>query len=214
MDYDNDNNNVLNVSEESLFHKDPYFQKEIYEKKEENSEIIINKNELIIREKLMYFYLNPRKNIAMPKFMKFSEKEKRCKQILTFTDISLQQKIHNFYDGGSYLKCRKFFYKYVAYINKYSLKLVKNPINPYSSNMKDLEEFEFRNFTYEDDNENIDTKTNFRKNTNASRNSFNASGNKNNNPLRNSKNSLKDKKYMPDHVASKLVDDILNDKFD
>jgi hypothetical protein len=84
--------------------------------------------EHVIRERLMYFYLNPKKNIAMPKFMKISGKEKRIQQIMTFTDISLEEKIHNFYDENPCLKFRKSLYKYIACINKFSLKLVENPI--------------------------------------------------------------------------------------
>jgi hypothetical protein len=76
----------------------------------------------------MYFYLHPKKNIAMPKFMKISGKEKRINEIMTFTEISLGEKIRNFYDESPCLKLRKFFYKYIAYINRFSLKLVKNPI--------------------------------------------------------------------------------------
>ena len=123
MDEEND---ILNISEESLFFKDSYYQKEILDKNENMSQP--NKNELIIREKLMYFYLNPRKNIAMPKFMKISEKDKRCQQIMTFTDASLEDKIHNFYDLNSCLKFRKFLYKFTGYITRFSLKLVRNPI--------------------------------------------------------------------------------------
>jgi len=75
--------------------------------------------------------------------------------------------------------------------------------------MKDLEEFEHRNFTHdEDENDNINTINNFKNiKTTMSRNSFYNSGN-NNNLMRNSQ-----QKYMPDHIASKLVDNILNDKF-
>ena len=46
----------------------------------------------------MYFYLNPRKNVAMPKFMKCSEKEKKCQEIMTFTEAKLPDLIDNFYD--------------------------------------------------------------------------------------------------------------------
>jgi len=76
----------------------------------------------------MYFYLNPKKNSAMPKFMKISEKEKKCQEIMALTDSQLPEIIDNFYDEKPLIKFRKFYFKISSYINRFSLKIVKNPI--------------------------------------------------------------------------------------
>lgn len=95
--------------------------------KTQEEKLTQNKSELIIREKLMYFYLNPRKNNAMPKFMKVSEKEKKCQEILTINEAKLPDLINNFYDDKPFIRLRKFFFKISSYINRFSLKIVKNP---------------------------------------------------------------------------------------
>jgi len=120
----------MNISEESIFYQNAYFQKQIFEKEKIKNieDFTPNKNELVIRERLMYFYLNPKKNSAMPKFMKMSEKEKKCQEIMTLTDSKLSELIDNFYDDKPLIRLRKFYFKISSYVNRFALKIVKNPI--------------------------------------------------------------------------------------
>ena len=86
-----------------------------------------NKEELVIQKKLMYYYLYPRKNVAMPKFMKISSKEKKCQEIIGFREAKVQDQVINFYDEYPCLRIRKFYFK-ISEIIKKKLVFVKNPI--------------------------------------------------------------------------------------
>ena len=77
-----------------------------------------------------------------------------------------------------------------------------------------MEEFEQRNFTIDDDNNNLDSRMNMQK-INMSKDYYNSLNTNNSHNTNNAnKNNFQQGNYMPDHIAEKLISDILNDKFD
>jgi len=85
----------------------------------------------------------------------------------------------------------------------------------YSDQIKNLQDFEKRNFIIEEEDEMREgayaMKYNLQKRP-LSKNSH-RNLNQNYNSNKNSNNNNQNFKHMPDHLASKLVDDILNSKF-
>jgi len=70
--------------------------------------------------------------------------------------------------------------------------------------LKNIQDFEQRNFSNFDSEENKDGHNNLKYNIHKRSNSKNSHTNYKINP---------NMKYMPDHLATKLVDEILNSKF-
>lgn len=115
-------------SENSIFYKNNYFKDELFNpKKLKKSEFLANKDELLIREKLMYYYLNPKNYTAMPKFMKISTREKKCHEIMQYQEAQVPERLRQFYDPYLCLKLRKTFFKFFETIKKY-LRIIKHPI--------------------------------------------------------------------------------------
>jgi len=115
-------------SENSIFYKNNYFKEELFKPKSQTKrEFLANKDEVLIREKLMYYYLNPRNYTAMPKFMKNSTREKKCNEIMQFQEAQIPERLRQFYDPYPCLKLRKTLFKFFETIKKY-MTIVKHPI--------------------------------------------------------------------------------------
>lgn len=125
------NGEYLNLSENSIFFDNNFFKNNIFHQgkklQQKKSETNTNKEELVIREKLMYYYLNPRKNVAMPKFMKISTRDRKCQDMMTYKEYDINERVRQFYDEYPLLRCRKVYFKFMETLKGY-LTIVKHPI--------------------------------------------------------------------------------------
>lgn len=122
--------NMINsfCSENSIFYKNNYFKNELFKlKTPKKGDFIANKEELMIQQRLMYFYLNPKNYTAMPKFMKISTREKKCHEIMQYQEAQIEERLRQFYDPYPCLKIRKSLFKFFETIKRY-LTIVKHPM--------------------------------------------------------------------------------------
>lgn len=117
---------TLDISENSLFFKDDYFTKHFKLEEEKEHKKMTNKDEHVIHKRLMHYYLNPRKNSAMPKFCKISIKDKKCYEIMDYNKINSDERNRQFYDKSPCLKFRKFYSNIMERLKKYFF-FVKSP---------------------------------------------------------------------------------------
>jgi hypothetical protein len=114
-------------SENSIFYKNNYFKDEVFKvKAQKKGDFLANKEEVMIQQRLMYYYLNPKNYTAMPKFMKISTREKKCQEIVQYKEAQIEQRLRQFYDPYPCLKLRKIFFKFFETIKRYLI-IVKHP---------------------------------------------------------------------------------------
>jgi len=115
-------------SENSIFFQNNYFKEELFKqrKNKKGEDLIANKNTLMVQERLMYYYLNPKIYTAMPKFMKISNREKKCQEIMQYQETQIPERLRQFYDPYPCLKLRKFFFNFFENIKNY-LTIIKHP---------------------------------------------------------------------------------------
>lgn len=95
---------------------------------EENQQMLNNKQDIEIKERIILNYIYDKENPGIPKFTKESALEKKCKEIMIFNDISADERIHFFYDRYPCLECRRKVYSICAKISEFCYFIVNNPI--------------------------------------------------------------------------------------
>jgi hypothetical protein len=111
------------------FYKGDFYKKELFlEHDIENNMRINNKDTSLFKTRLIYNYFNEKTNVSLPKFTKVSEKDRKCQEIMTFTDNGFEERVKSFFDRCVCLEFRRNYFKLASRISQLSRLIVCNVI--------------------------------------------------------------------------------------
>ncbi|MCQ2815701.1 MAG: ion transporter [archaeon] len=85
-----------------------------------------NTEKYLHRGKMLFNYFNEKGDSILPKFTVENVKDMKGKEIISFKELSTEEKIRRKYDRCPCLKCRRAIYKIFAYIRHYCKLIVDN----------------------------------------------------------------------------------------
>jgi len=98
-------------------------QEEINQK-EKTAALDSQRPEIKKKKKMIDIFMGDNISVRMPKFMKEDFFEKKCKEILTFDESSIEKRVYNFWDPFPCLKLRKIYNTYTTYFSDFCKAMV------------------------------------------------------------------------------------------